>query len=99
MGYLYLSESDYELALKCFENAKSTEPLAVYPWIGLALVAQVCNRQKHSVGLLRHVNGMGYQEQAALLFGWRVCQLLIQTDRSEVYYGNSGDVKVTVISR
>ena len=98
LGYLYLSEREYELALKCFENAKSTEPLSVYPWIGLSLVAQAFNREKQSVGFLRHMNGMGYQEQAALLFGWKVCQILSQSDRSDGRYGDSIAVKVTVVS-
>ncbi|KAI6649247.1 Tetratricopeptide repeat protein 37 [Oopsacas minuta] len=92
LGYFYMTEGEYELALKCFENAKSTDPLSIYPWIGLAFMAQLFNRHKQSLGLFRHQNGMGYQQESALLFGWKVCEVIVQSDKKEIY-GCNGEVK------
>ena len=54
---------------------------------------QKFDKQRESLGLLRHLNAMGYNAEAAVWFGWRVCEDIVKSPYNAIY-SDKGQVKV-----
>ena len=62
--------------------------------MGLAFVSHKLGKLKESLSLLRHICSMGYNTDIAVLFGWRVCDVIIELKE---LYTNNGDINVSSI--
>lgn len=87
LGVLYLSQGQAKMANVAFKQGQQSEPTYGNAWTGQAQVAEILEPNE-TIDLLRHSITLGYNDESAIQYAYRVCSLLNDTnnEKRKLYY-------------
>lgn len=82
LGVLYLTQNQEMMANKAFKFAQQSQPSYANAWTGQAQVAEVCLPDE-AIDLLLHSISLGYHDESAIQYAYRVCMLLNESEKEK----------------